>query len=69
MVNEEKLTDFIPEEKQKILVQARLPVDLVVRVRHRMLKDNLTWRKLLTACLKLYLAQGEKEEENNTEQH
>ena len=61
-----KIADFIPPEKAKILVQARLPLDLVVKVRQKMAHENLTWRKLLTACLRLYLAQSEGKEKINT---
>lgn len=56
MRNAKSLDFYLPKkEGNKTLVQAKLPIDLHLKVKEKMDKDGITWQDLIVASLKRYL--------------
>lgn len=49
------LSTYLPKEEELVLVQARLPKELMEKVRAAKHKDHLSWHTLIESLFKLYL--------------
>lgn len=55
------IKDYLPEEEPVSLCQALVPEKLFDAAKAQKNKDGLTWDELITACLKAYLAEPQKQ--------
>lgn len=49
------ITDYIPTEEEKVLIQAKIDKSLHTAVKAQLDKDGLGWTDIMVASLKKYL--------------
>lgn len=50
------IQDYLPiKSKRMVMVNARVPVEVVDQIRRILEKENLSWTDVITACLRHFL--------------
>lgn len=56
-----KLTDYLPVNEELVLIQGKVPKDVVLSVRKILTERHLSWNDLLTASLTFFMIENERE--------
>lgn len=60
LMKKKTILDYFPKKVALTPVAASIPKELFVRVRQIMIKHDLTWGELITACLQRFCDEMEK---------